>query len=88
MPVSTSACLKAGGEPAVVTAIDSGAPVRWTYDAATDVLTLPLQGSGLNLRWSSPALSLARSRWSLLAFTAAALGLILWLLFRPRSRRP
>ena len=79
---------RAGGEPAVVTAIDSGAPVRWTYDAATDVLTLPLQGSGLNLRWSSPALSLARSRWSLLAFTAAALGLILWLLFRPRSRRP
>ncbi len=79
---------RAGGEPAVVTAIDSGTPVRWTYDAATDVLTLPLQGSGLNLKWSSPALRLVRSRWSLLAFTAAALGLILWLLFRPRGRRP
>ena len=78
---------RVGGEPAVVTAIDSGAPVRWTYDAATDVLTLPLQGSGLNLRWSSPALSLARSPWSLLALTVAALGLILWLLFRPRTRR-
>ena len=78
---------RAGGEPAVVTAIDSGAPVRWTYDAATDVLTLPLQGSGLNLKWSSPARRLAQSSWSLLGLTLVALALILWLLFRPRARR-
>jgi hypothetical protein len=74
----------AGGEPSVVTAIDSGTPVNWTYDAASDVLVVPLRGSGLSLRWRSPALELARSSWTLLALAAAALGLVLWFLFRPR----
>lgn len=77
----------AGGEPAVVSAIDSGTPVSWTYDAATDVLVLPLRGSGLNLRWSSPALELARSSWTLLGLAGLALALVLWLVFRPRPEQ-
>ena len=77
----------AGGEPAVVSAIDSGTPVSWTYHAATDVLVLPLRGSGLNLRWSSPALELARSSWTLLGLAALALALVLWFLFRPRPEQ-
>ncbi len=77
----------AGGEPAVVSAVDSGSAVRWSYDRETDVLTLPLAGSGLSLRWSSPAAELARSRWFQLALAAVGLALVLWWFARPRARQ-
>lgn len=68
--------------PASARAVGTGEPVSWSYDNSAGLLSLPLSGSGLEVRWPSGA----RRRWWI-AGGLAAVALCIIVLLRLGARR-